>query len=224
MTGLSERPSREPRENRKVSRTGTYAAERAAILASARAGTAQARGADLALLAAEFARKIAAARRHYSGDELAAALAALHSERRAAETALLAKLAVEARNRRRAMLAALRGTGQGRGGDFRQTLHARSTRPTAAPTRARATRPASPMNRNPKKGGRRGCGHPEITHQRASYEVFFSSRCRFLIRYRAFAPPRHFRFRSIFHHSPRQSRHDRADPPGTCSGASHSSM
>jgi len=35
------------------------------------AGTAQARGADLALLAAEFARKIAAARRHYSGDELA---------------------------------------------------------------------------------------------------------------------------------------------------------
>jgi hypothetical protein len=101
------------------------------------AGTAQARGADLALLAAEFARKIAAARRHYSGDELAAALAALHNEQRAAETALLVKLAVEARNRRRAMLAALRGTGQGRGGDFRQTLHARSTRPRRPHRRAR---------------------------------------------------------------------------------------
>jgi hypothetical protein len=101
------------------------------------AGTAQARGADLALLAAEFARKIAAARRHYSGDELAAALAALHNEQRAAETALLVKLAVEARNRRRAMLAALRGPGQGRGGDFRQTLHARSTRPRRPHRRAR---------------------------------------------------------------------------------------
>lgn len=106
------------------------------FLAGARAGTAQARGAGLAFLAAEFARKIAAGRLHYSGDEPAAALAALHSERRAAEMALLAKLAIEARNRRRAMLAALRGTGQGRGGVFRQTLRARSTRPRR-PRRAR---------------------------------------------------------------------------------------
>jgi hypothetical protein len=136
MTGLSERPSREPRENSKATQAGTYAAERATILAGARAGTARARSAGLAQLAAEFARKIAAARRHYSGDELAAALAALHNEQRAAETALLVKLAVEARNRRRTMLAALRGTGQGRGGDFRQTLRARLTRPRR-PRRAR---------------------------------------------------------------------------------------
>jgi hypothetical protein len=102
--GSPERPPSKTGSSRSPTRgaVSTYAAERAAILAGATAGTVQARGVGLALLAAEFARKIAAARRHYSADELAAALAALHSEQRAAETALLAKLAMEGRERRRA--------------------------------------------------------------------------------------------------------------------------
>ena len=76
MTGWSERPSRPPRENRKADQAGregrdalTFGQERTAIL----------------LL---YAAKIAAAQLHASKHELAAILAALRAEERAALRAL----------------------------------------------------------------------------------------------------------------------------------------
>lgn len=71
------------------------APKRASFPVRTKARPAPARRADLAILAADFARKIAIARRSYSGNELVAALAALYSEQRAAAAVLRVRLAMD---------------------------------------------------------------------------------------------------------------------------------
>jgi hypothetical protein len=106
ITGRLERPSQPPLETRKAAQAAraAYAAERGVVLMTLRAEALTRRDAALSGLAMTYQARAADLRTRLQGEELIAALAALQSEQKAAVRDLTTQLAIEARQRRRAVL------------------------------------------------------------------------------------------------------------------------
>lgn len=143
-----ERPSQTPLETRKAAQLAkaAYQAERAIILMALRAEALTRRGAALSGLAMTYQARAADLRARFKGEELLAALAALHSEHKAAERDLSAQLAGEARQRQRAVLQDLQSRRKNKRRQLTDAARAASRRKPATdqrnPSRKRRKRAA----------------------------------------------------------------------------------
>jgi hypothetical protein len=135
MTGRPPWLRRPPPETRKAAHLARSAhhAERNALLALLRTEAASQRASAFGLLSADTASKVAAARSRYKGDELVAALDAIHAQHAAAERTLSAKLDQAARARRRVLLAALREKRRAHNELFRAAAHTQARKSTCIP-------------------------------------------------------------------------------------------
>lgn len=107
MTGQTDTPNRLLHEKRSAT-SWRRNAESHDTFAGLRASASRDRAVAFGQLASHYAAQFAAARQFHKGDALAAVLATLRSEQRAAERVLRLELAGIARARRIAILAAMR--------------------------------------------------------------------------------------------------------------------
>lgn len=135
MTGQPD--ARQPRSGQQI-QTASSKAARQLALAQLRADAAATKGMQLALLAHQYAGKIAAAQQQHRGAALVAALAAISAEQRAAERALVAKLNGEATARRKAMVKEYNAKDRSsRAVQYRAAAAEATTRRAAEPARPR---------------------------------------------------------------------------------------
>ena len=125
-------------------------AERSQVLMRLRGEAHAARAGALAILAAEYGRKIADARARLAGPDLIAALEAIRREHLAAEGAMKRTLSVRERQRRREALHFLRTKRKQKTGSFE---HA-ADKTASAGTQVRWRRPRQRRPRDPGRGPR----------------------------------------------------------------------
>jgi hypothetical protein len=121
------------------------------LLAVLRAEAAAARASAFAILSAEYARDVAGAKSRFKGAELIAALNAIRQHHLAAERALSSKLLLEARTRRRIVLAASRAKRKTQGKSFQVSAAAHGNRCHASESDLQERRQFRIRRRSPPK-------------------------------------------------------------------------
>jgi hypothetical protein len=147
-----ERPSQPSPETRKAAQLAkaAYEAERAITLMQLRAEAHTRMASALSQLAMQYQGRAAGLRARFKGDELIAALAALHSEQKSAERALRTQLAAEARQRQRSVLRELQVRRRNKRTQLSNAGHAATNKDPPRRNRRRPQRQRKPRPKGPR--------------------------------------------------------------------------